>query len=166
MPDEYVPPLFAILVFGVFLGALISLVWFIPALRRRIQRSLPAKILGALLSGSIAAGILYQILVTLAKLAISLALTSNLTTAQEFLTNQELLDRTIEDVYWCERAPSRHVDACGHTENYRWLISDATSEFVSRMGNPAIYLTPVVGSVLIIAFIDRVAKGWSAAYFI
>jgi hypothetical protein len=155
MPDSYFPPLLAILVFGVFLGALISLLWFIPALRKRIK-SLPAKTLVALLSGSLAAGLLYRLLVALAKLAISLALTSNLTTAQEFLSNQAFLDRTIEDVFWCERAPSKHADE--RMESYRWLISDATSEFVGTVGNPTLYLSPVVGSILVVAAVDFVGR--------
>lgn len=146
------------LVLGVFLGALISLVLFIPALRKRIQKSLRAKILAALLSGSLAAGVLYRVLVVLAKVAISLTLASNLTTAHEFLGNQEILDSTTDDVFLCELAPSKYEDACGHTASYRWLFGDSASEFVGTIRNPALYLTTYVGSIEVVVVVDFLGR--------
>jgi hypothetical protein len=54
----------------------------------------------------------------------------HLTTAQEFLSNQEILDRTTDDVFLCDIALSKHEDACGRVGSYRWLISETGSKFV------------------------------------
>jgi hypothetical protein len=146
-----------ILAVGMFLGTMTALLLFNPAVRKRIRRSPPAKILVVLLSGSIAAGILYKILVALATAVISFSLSSNLTTGHEFLGNREKLDRTTHDVFLCGLSPTRYEDACARTENYRWLVGDSLDEYLGTIGQPAIYLSAYVGSILVVA----VAEWWS-----